>query len=92
MTFKAQSLRSHALYLLIKELDLLFTLRRLRFPSVRFAHLVECLLNGKFRGFGHGEFLVEWITGLAADQRNRRLPREPCENLMEVNANRNERI
>jgi hypothetical protein len=51
---EAQSLRSHALYLLIKCVSFLIEPFVLRFRRLAAAQLFECFLNGEFGGFGHG--------------------------------------
>jgi hypothetical protein len=55
-SLETQSLRSHPLYLLFKSVDLFFMPNCLRF-CVCLAQFIERLLNGEFRGFGHGELL-----------------------------------
>jgi hypothetical protein len=53
-SFKTQSLRSHSLYLLVKGVNLLVLPLGLRLLRIRLTQFVECFLDGKFRGLGHG--------------------------------------
>ena len=53
MTFEAQSLRSHAPYLLIENVNLVIESCLLRLLCLVGAYLVQGLLNGEFVDFSH---------------------------------------
>jgi hypothetical protein len=53
---EAQSLRSHALYLLIKCINFVIEPFVLRFRRIAAAQLFERFLNGEFGGFSHGNY------------------------------------
>jgi hypothetical protein len=53
MTFKAQSLRSHAPYSLIEHINLVVESCLLRLPCIIGAYLVQGLLDGEFADFSH---------------------------------------
>jgi hypothetical protein len=57
---EAQSLRSHALYLLIKCTNFLIEPRVLRFWRIAAAQRFERFLNGEFGGFSHGNYPKTW--------------------------------
>jgi hypothetical protein len=53
MTFEAQSLRSHARYFLIENINLVVERCLLRLLCIVGAYLVQGLLNGEFVDFSH---------------------------------------
>ena len=59
MTFEAQSLRSHAPYLLIENINLVIERGLLRLLCIIGAYLVQGLLNGEFVDFSHYIRLVK---------------------------------
>ena len=56
MTFETQSLRSQALYLFVKRVNLLMMPRGLGLLRVCLTQFVESFLNGELRSFGHSKF------------------------------------
>ena len=53
MTFEAQSLRSHAPYVLIEHINLVIERCRLRLLCIVAAYLVQGVLDGEFVDFSH---------------------------------------
>jgi len=63
VSFKAQSLRSHALYLLIERVGFVLELIVFRFRSIAPAQLLERFLNGESVDFGHRSCLTRRRDG-----------------------------